>query len=288
MEHLALAMGVIHNFSLAYMHESNGQIERCIKETQRHLRAMILSDRIPKECWRSLLPMVMRIINSTKHSATGFAPVEILFGDKVNLNRMLLPKMVEMKMKPGKVHQSMKEYYDSLVNAQKELIDISNEHLQKVLELRVHKASQVPKIKQGEYVFQYIPIESRKDKLAPRKRGPFQVLEWDEDSTTALVRKLWEKKFSSKANIRLPKRLLTWADMSRVDSPEEFSSAMRDEYVVEEILDHETYNSKNKTEWLFLVKWEGYDIDQSTWEPYLSLKEVEALDTYAAKFGIKI
>lgn len=66
-----------------------GVIERANGELMRHLTILINECNI-KNSWSEALPMVQRIINSTIQSSIGPAPVLLLFGDRLNLQRELV------------------------------------------------------------------------------------------------------------------------------------------------------------------------------------------------------
>ena len=61
--------------------------------------------------------------------------------------------------------------------------------------------------------------------------------------------------------------------------------ALRDdnEFVVEKILDHKLIRGGKKTrknDMTFLVKWEGYDAKDNTWEPWKGVRLVDKLHDY--------
>lgn len=56
----------------------------------------------------------------------------------------------------------------------------------------------------------------------------------------------------------------------------------RDEYVVESIVDHRGPAGGYPRQALeFKVRWQGYEPAEDTWEPYVNVKELQALDAYA-------
>ena len=54
-----------------------------------------------------------------------------------------------------------------------------------------------------------------------------------------------------------------------------------DEYVVEAIIDHRG-NPNRRSTLEFLVRWLGYEPEEDTWLPWKNVKELAALDVYAA------
>ena len=52
------------------------------------------------------------------------------------------------------------------------------------------------------------------------------------------------------------------------------------EYFVEAIISHRGNNKSKKRDLHFLVKWQGYENDKNSWEPYENLREVKILHDY--------
>ena len=51
------------------------------------------------------------------------------------------------------------------------------------------------------------------------------------------------------------------------------------EWVVDKIVSHHRDGSGKKG-WMFLVRWSGFDESEDSWEPYMNVKDTEALRIY--------
>jgi hypothetical protein len=91
-------LGVERNNSVPYNPQSNGKIERAIAEIVRHLK-FIVNERSNHEDWDLMLPLAVRILNSSKHSAIGLSPAEILLPG-LRLDARIFPE------KPAELMQS--------------------------------------------------------------------------------------------------------------------------------------------------------------------------------------
>jgi hypothetical protein len=60
-----------------------------------------------------------------------------------------------------------------------------------------------------------------------------------------------------------------------------------DEFYVESIVEHRGSGS-NPRRWTYRVRWLGYEEGDDTWLPYSSVKNLTALDDYAAAQKISI
>jgi hypothetical protein len=72
-EQLMLLIGSEHYVTMSYSKEENAIVESSNKETLRHLRAILFTDRI-KTKWLEALPFVQRIINKRHTQLQGSHP----------------------------------------------------------------------------------------------------------------------------------------------------------------------------------------------------------------------
>ncbi len=79
----------------AYLPRTNGTVERWIAELTGHLRCFVVGAGL-KERWSEYLPLAVRILtgNATRTAGIGGAPAQIVLGNRVHLNRDLVPTQV--------------------------------------------------------------------------------------------------------------------------------------------------------------------------------------------------
>ena len=92
MEELLKLLGVEHLTILAYSHEENAIVERANREIMRHLRGLIFTHNEVSKWSKHYVPLVQRIMNTSRVDSHKAIPAELLFGQAVNLDRgILLP-----------------------------------------------------------------------------------------------------------------------------------------------------------------------------------------------------
>ena len=85
---LSFVLGNVEIETEAYSKQENSIVERANKEVLRHLRAFIYEGK-DLEKWVDSIPLIQRIINTTKHSSLGVAPYQVLFGQALQLDRQV-------------------------------------------------------------------------------------------------------------------------------------------------------------------------------------------------------
>lgn len=82
--------GITHDFSIPHQAHSNGMVESTVGETKRLLR-MLCYDLSSYGKWSLLLPLVQRQLNSITRSSLGTSANNLVFGQRVNLDRFIIP-----------------------------------------------------------------------------------------------------------------------------------------------------------------------------------------------------
>jgi transposase InsO family protein len=160
----------------AYSHEENGMVERANKEVKRHLRNIVFKFKNRKG-WSDYLPLVARIINTTKHSATGYKPSEILYGEKLDLSRNLYPS--KLTTVPKRREGSVKEYLSELEEAHNEIVELARKS-QRELDAN-NRASRMPDSITEFEIGQTVVINYEGDDHKPPtsmhtyKKGPYRI-----------------------------------------------------------------------------------------------------------------
>ena len=261
-------------YTLAYSKEENAIVERCNKEVMRHLRAIILADRVQENWSSDQLPLVQRILNCEEKTNTGVSPAELLFGNAIDLGRRVLRKPVHMSEQP------MTEYMDNLLARQALLIKVAQETQLK--HDSHHLSSFDPNFTEypiNSYVL-LTPPEGNRPKLSPRLKGPYRVVNFVGSKYT-----LQDLITSKNFDIHISKLSPFNFDETRID-PKMIAMDDAQEFLIDSIISHRGDKTRRGT-MEFLVKWQGYSDDANTWEPYSNLRDTDQLLAYLRVHKLK-
>ena len=244
--------------TIAYSKQENAIVERSHRETLRHLRA-ILNHRKVRSKWSKYLPFVQRIMNAAKKERIGVSPGQLLFGNAIRLDTNILqvPKNLESEGK------SVTQWVADRILMQDNALNIARETQ---LETETERFEKIPPkqadtFPSGSYVLVQDPEGTNKPKLLPLHPGPYEVLGHIKDRYE--LRNLID---NGKAYAHIS-RLRPFHYDPIHTSPEEIAQQDNEEFVVEQILAHEGH-IEDKTNMRFLVKWQGYDKESNSWEPW--------------------
>ena len=111
--------------SIAFSKEENGIVERRNKEVGRFVRALV-NERDQVDNWSNYLPLVSRILNSAKVSATGFEPARLLLGEVAQINVGVGTALVKP---PSSSNPDFAKWFKGLSDTQRELWEIASSFL---------------------------------------------------------------------------------------------------------------------------------------------------------------
>jgi hypothetical protein len=262
-------MKIKHDKRVPYRPASNGIVERSIQDLTRNLKSLIHELFILKNNWIDGLPLVQFIMNNRIHSATGFAPVTLMFGNRVTPHRHLLKNYPAYDEKPPSSF-----FLKKLFALQDRLIEKANEHQQDVIRKRLQKGKVLnyPFVK-GDFVLYKPPL--RRNKLSSKLDGPFVVM-----NTTGSIVQI--QSLVSKQERKVHPSTLRPYEGNDAQAAAERNHT--ETYIIEKIIaagpkDHiEETKATSANDFLFQVKFEGYK--EPEWHTYETVKDSDHLIEY--------
>ena len=264
-------LGSDHHLTTAYSKEQNAIVERMNKEVLRHLRNIIFDNRVADK-WSKYTPLVQRIINTTKHSATGLTPAEIVFPNGIQLDKSLLTESSSIYVS---------SYIQDLQLAQSRIIALAE------LSLRQKDEAHMENYSKERTVFDvgsYVLAEHRhnalrrgpKSKLLPFLKGPMLVKSHNTEGIYVLQDLVSAEVHNYHMSLLRPflwdERTLTPLQAAVADS--------LDEFVAEKVLRMRGNTRGKRTDLQFLIRWAGYGEADDTWEPWEYCKDSEAVQRF--------
>jgi len=273
---LTTLLDIDHDTITPYSHEENGIVERANKEVIRHLEAIVFDRQLINQ-WSMVLPLVMRIMNSSVHSSTGTAPASLLFGNAIDLDRHLFSPVDHRH--PFKPDQN---YVDQLIRVQEQVFLAAQQHLQQKMDAHLTDSA---------IADTYYPINSfvlvqprtgfKRKKMRPAWLGPYRVLNITDEGRQYSLQDLITGQISQHHITRLKAYV---GDISSIAQLQKVAVADKaGEYLVEEIsairgLPRENKDRVDKSKLELRVHWVGYD--GFTWEPFLNFERNQALHDF--------
>ena len=271
-------MGPQHITTLPYSKEENAIVERVNKEILRHLKGLIFEHNEVRKWSKHYIPLVQRILNTSRVESINAVPAELLFGNAINLDRgvLLPPSLITDHRK------SLSAWADEMLTKQQELLTKARNEQRRRDETHIAKADpRRTTYEVGEYVLvEYQPSSMVKgrppNKFLPNLRGPLRVKSKQGDRYT-----LYNLISGNDEETHI-KRIHPYHMDSRQLSPQEV--AKRDIlslFDVEEILSHSGNTEMKNSDWDFLCKFLGWDESYNLWLPYREVSSNPAMHKYA-------
>ncbi len=157
---------VTHHRSIPYRPQSNGLVERRNREIKRHLRVLTACFGTFEQ-WSSVaLPYVQLILNTTPHSVTGFAPMDIIYGSHARPRRFALT--TEEEVDPRDPLGSWSEYVATLTD---HIDSVCADALRQQEEALQGRSIEPTEIEAGDLVL----LENQRQTKLHGHLGPFKV-----------------------------------------------------------------------------------------------------------------
>lgn len=174
--------GITHDFSLPHQAHSNGLIERTCGDTSRLLR-MLCADLHAYGRWSLLLPLVQRCLNSLTRSTIGCTANQLVFGNRVNLDRFILPTAPmahdDSTRAAAAATDTVQGFMDHLLIAQQDLLHKADQIRVKLLNDQARSRPFAPGevLREGQLVLvPWNDSDERPSRLVGNFMGPYVVV----------------------------------------------------------------------------------------------------------------
>ena len=255
----------------AYSKEENGIVERANKEVNRHLRTIVYNRKLKAE-WQTFLPLVQRIMNASIHGTIGVSPAQIVFGNAVQLDRQLIPTVVDES-------KTYHEHLQKLLKAQQEIIEIAVRNQMEIDQFHIASrgGKSITEFPINSYVLVNYENEQHRppSKLHTFLRGPLRVVNFNGPIYT--LQNLVDNKLED-FHVKLlhPFRF----DQANVD-PKLIAQHDDDYFEIQEVQSHRFKNPKNKncSNLEFKIRFQGDG--EAVWQPWSrDLQKVDKIHDY--------
>ena len=252
-------MATKHHFTLPYTPWSNGTIEVVNKSIRKLIRSWVSEFRISLSNWPSLVPLIMHVLNFSVSPRLGYPPALVFggFNTRSTVDSIFVsPKFRASTLSFDEMSQHVAELRESLSRLHREVAKkVTRRGNYSMLRNR-------PNFDKGDYVM----FATRRNMTGPSRRsrpcwtGPYQVIQLVSDWNFVIKHLVAGEKFPAHAS-----RLKYYCDSSLEVTADLKSQIGHDEmrYRVGKFLDHKCQDGV----YMLLTRWEGFDDEDSTWEP---------------------
>jgi hypothetical protein len=164
----------------AYSSEENGIVERANQEVLRHLNAILFDSRVHDRWSFEQLPMIQRIMNTVEKTSTGVTPAQLILNNSMQLSKQILGTD-RVSYSPDTTTPALQialsDRMDDWISKQSVLVQVARDRQTKSdFHALVEYDPAITEYPENSYVL-FTPPVGRSDKLLPRHRGPYQVME---------------------------------------------------------------------------------------------------------------
>ena len=286
MKDLTDALGIEHHITLPYCPWANGSVEVVGKDLLWTCRSLCSELQIAVDEWDLVLPLAEYSINHRRRDILGDrSAVEIVTGrqprtaaDLTLYSGAKLSEAEELTLPQERVDEYCQQLHESLGRMHEEARDMEEQNRRKRARAEVNKGPGM-RFNVGDYVMvsavKNQVNRQRHSKNMVRWQGPYVVTRAVEPPTVFGVRLVGTQ----------AEKLVHWKKMRRIAGPGLFvsqavqNSALHDlqRFLVESI-DDWTYEEDGSGVRV-LIRWQGYDESERTWEPLQQVYEDVAVIT---------
>jgi hypothetical protein len=185
--------GITHDMSIPHQAHSNGLIEHTCGDTSRLLR-MLCCDLHAYGRWSLLLPLVQRCLNSLTRSTIGCSANQLVFGNRVNLDRFVLPTAPQEHSDETRAAaaatDTVQGFMDHLLIAQQDLLNKADQIRHKIINdaARSRPLKRDEQLTLGQLVLvPWNDANQRPSRFAGNFMGPYVVVRCQEASGTVAL-----------------------------------------------------------------------------------------------------
>jgi hypothetical protein len=222
-------------------------------------------------------------MNASVHSALGVSPAQLLFGNAVTLDRgIFLPHAQKAKKGVTDGQENLSEWADSMLAKQAELLDIARKSQKQTDDYHIVQASggEVTEFPINSYVLAKYRDRPPTKFHTPWK-GPMRVIA-SKKNTYTLQDLVTNKEYEYHVT-----QLKTFQYDRNETDPVDIARKEAQEFVVDQVLQHRG-DPKKRSTLEFLIKWEGYDESNNSWEPWANVKDNIKLNNYLYTHKLKM
>ncbi|CCO34623.1 hypothetical protein RSOLAG1IB_09414 [Rhizoctonia solani AG-1 IB] len=208
--------------------------------------------------WVKWLPITEFVYNNATHSATGRSPFMALYGWQPTLTPSnVATDVLEANKLANTIQKQWEEVAATLHQSKSQLVEGQDTEVTISLEIREEAWLDTKNIN----------LKTKSNKLTEQRLGPFKVMEKISDCAyrIELPKTL---KIHNVFYVGLLSKVKHNELQARENCPPPITVNGEEEYKVEGIM----HSKEDKGKWYYLVKWKGYQPEESTWEPKENLK----------------
>jgi hypothetical protein len=261
--------GTEHIRTVAYSHEENGMVERCNKEVNKHLRALVHEIR-RKDKWAELVPLVQRIYNTSDCASIGVSPAKLIYGNNIQSETRLDQEPFQITAEDKVAGR----WLDYIFAEQEALINKARS-----IQLETSRKKQRI-IKENETIIEpnsYVllrPPEGQAEKINTPLSGPWRCVEIQGD-LIVIMNLIYNNIKTVHRSRVVPFRY----NKARTD-PRQVAMKDNQEFEVEKIIKIRGLDGNRRSGIEALVRWTGYGEDEDSWVPWSEIHNNEKFHEY--------